>query len=368
MIVYSVVQIIAGILAGFSFHSTLDGHGQKPFLLGPGDGYSWYHVMAMEVLYTCMLCFVVLNVATARKNVGNEFYGLAIGFVIIAGGPAVGGISGGVFNPAVAFGIEVPSGQFRWSYLYTIYQLVGAGLAASLFRIVRPDDHGVVSDAENYQYNLLIMLLSEFIGTFYLCLTVGLCVLGNSPTTPWSAAAALTCMIYSLGNVSGAHFNPAVTLALVLRGESVFPAARAAPYVVVQLFGSIVAFLICKMTHHNSTFGFGPGPHAMFGWGPIASAEIMFTFVLCFVVLCVCTQQYPLKEFYGMAIGSCVTVGGFAVGAVSGGALNPAVALGATLVHMGHGGSFLNGLSFAALECLGGALAALAFRATHDVR
>merc|ERR1719262_1732376 len=139
----------------------------------------------------------------------------------------------------------------------------------------------------------------------------------------------------------------------------------------VQLMGSIVAGLVVRITHHSGTYGFGPPTPAQpnsFGWGPIAAAEIAFTFVLCFVVLCVCTTDTPLKEFYGLAIGSCVTVGGFAVGAVSGGALNPAVALGATLVHMGHGGSLVNGLSFAALECLGGALAAVAFRATYDIK
>merc|ERR1719456_338982 len=145
-------------------------------------------------------------------------------------------------------------------------------------------------------------------------------------------------------------------------------AARAAPYMLVQLLGSIAAALVVKITHHSGTYGFGPGPKATFGWGPIAAAEIAFTFVLCFVVLCVCSTDTPLKEFYGLAIGSCVTVGGFAVGAVSGGALNPAVALGATLVHLTHGGRLINGLAFVALEFLGGALAAAAFKATHTVK
>jgi len=366
--IYSVVQILAGIFAGISFRASFGGHGQKDFLLGPGEGFNWFHVMIVEVLYTCMLCFVVLNVATARKNAGNEFYGLAIGFVIVAGGYAGGGISGGAFNPAVAFGIEISSGTFGWSYLYLIYELIGAAIAAAAFFAVRPDDNGQHRDGEEFNYSLPTMLLAEFIGTFYLCLTVGLCVLGKSPATPWSAAAALMCMIFSLGNVSGANFNPAVTLALVLRGGGVMPAARAAPYMLVQTLGSILAALVVRVAHHNGTYGFGPGPKAVFGWSAIAAAEIAFTFVLCFVVLCVCTTDTPLKDFYGLAIGSCVTVGGFAVGAVSGGALNPAVAVGATLVHMGHGGNIVNGLCFAALECLGGALAAVAFRATHNVK
>jgi len=371
VLVYAVVQILAGVVAGISFHGSFGGHGQKPFLLGPGEGFNWFHVLMVEALYTCMLCFVVLNVAKARKNAGNEFYGIAIGFVIVAGGYAVGGISGGAFNPAVAFGIEISSGSFGWGYLYTIFELLGAAMAAALFYGVRPDDQqGQGREGEDFEYKLPTRLLAEFIGTFFLCLTVGFCVLQKSPATPWSAAAALMCMIFSLGNVSGANFNPAVTLALLLRGADGMQ-ANAAPYMAVQLMGSIVAGLVVRITHHSGTYGFGPPTPAApnsFGWGPIAAAEIAFTFVLCFVVLCVCTTSTPLKEFYGLAIGSCVTVGGFAVGAVSGGALNPAVALGATLVHMDHGGKLVNGLSFASLELLGGALAAVAFRATHDVK
>merc|ERR1719428_1735370 len=210
-----IVQLIAGILAGLSYWALFG----FSFNLQPGAGFGWWEVMIVEVLYTFMLCFVVLNVATAKRNEGNEFYGLAIGFVIIAGGYAGGGISGGAFNPAVAFGIEVSSGSFGWSYLYLIYELIGAGLASGLFFLVRPDDNGQYREGEDFEYKISTMLLAEFIGTFYLCLTVGLCVLGQSPATPWSAAAALMCMIFSLGSVSGANFNPAVTLALTLRGK-----------------------------------------------------------------------------------------------------------------------------------------------------
>merc|ERR1719316_656887 len=146
-----------------------------------------------------MLCFVVLNVATASKNAGNQFFGLAIGFVIIAGGYAAGNISGGAFNPAVALGIDVSSAGlgFGWGFAYTGYELVGAALAAGAFRLVRPDDFGG-SD----QYELGTKCISEFIGTFFLVLTVGLNVLNNSPAGAWSIAASLMCMIFALGNCS----------------------------------------------------------------------------------------------------------------------------------------------------------------------
>merc|ERR1719171_3012556 len=349
--VYSVVQILAGICAGLSYNAAFASLAPKPLTLGPAETFDWQQVMLVEMLYTCMLCFVVLNVATAGKNQPNEYYGLAIGFVIVAGGYAAGGISGGAFNPAVAVGIDVGGAatQFGWCFYYIAYQLIGAGLAAGLFKAVRPDEYGGSPD-----YSTAVKLTSEFIGTFYLCLTVGLCVLGKSPATPWSAAGALMCMIFALGSVSGANFNPAVSLALALRGA--LDMSTAGLYMVAQITASIVAAMVCKFAQHGQTYGFGPsGTKGGYTWSSIAVAEITFTFVLCFVVLCCCTVDSPLKQFFALAIGACVTAGGFAVGAVSGGALNPAVALGATVVHLiwGNGGHLVNGL-----ELLGGALAA----------
>merc|ERR1719281_696612 len=137
---YCAVQIVAGIVAGLSYGALFF----KVFNLEPQADFGWWEAMLAEVLYTFMLCFVVLNVATARKNEGNQFYGLAIGFVIIAGGYAAGGISGGAFNPAVALGIDVSSAGlgFGWGFAYTGYELLGSALAAGAFRIVRPDEFG----------------------------------------------------------------------------------------------------------------------------------------------------------------------------------------------------------------------------------
>merc|ERR550537_545671 len=100
-----IVQIIAGITAGLSYGALF----WNVFNLAPAKGFGWWEALLAEVLYTFMLCFVVLNVATAKKNEGNQFYGLAIGFVIIAGAYGAGAISGGCFNPAVALGIDVSS-------------------------------------------------------------------------------------------------------------------------------------------------------------------------------------------------------------------------------------------------------------------
>merc|ERR1719316_2264161 len=129
-------------------------------------------------------------------------------------------------------------------------------------------------------------------------------------------------MIYALGSCSGANFNPAVTLALLLSGRKIMPPGDAAAYMGVQILGGVCAGYMYAAMHHGATFPLSPGKG--FGFGHAAVAEIVFTFVLCFVVLCVATVKEPSKDMFGLAIASCVTAGGYAIGAVSGGSLNPA--------------------------------------------
>jgi aquaporin Z len=354
--IYCVVQIIAGICAGLSYGALFF----EVFNLEPQPGFGWWEACLAEVLYTFMLCFVVLNVATASKNSGNQFFGLAIGFVIIAGGYAAGNISGGAFNPAVAFGIDISSAGlgFGWGFAYAAYEIAGAALAALVFRVVRPDEFGGSSD-----YSLSTKLVSEFLGTFYLVLTVGLNVLGKSPAPVWSIAASLMCMIYALGNCSGAHFNPAVTVAILLSGRGKIDGKEAAAYVGVQILGGVCAAFTYAAMHHGATFPLEPGK--TFGHGHAAMAEIIFTFVLCFVVLSVATVKEPSKDFFGLAIASCVTAGGYAIGAVSGGSLNPAVSFGISTSNIISHGSFYNCLIYSVYECVGAGLAAGIFRVTH---
>merc|ERR1719460_3583705 len=174
-----------------------------------------------------------------------------LAIVIVAGGYGAGHISGGAFNPAVAMGIDLSSAflglfaghsnLFFWGPVYWLYEAIGACLAVGLFHVVRPDDFD-----ENFEgeYKLSTQLVSEFIGTFYLVLTVGLNVIGKSAAPAFSIAAALMCMIYSLGDVSGAHFSPAVTLAILLSGRQKCPPLEGACYMGVQILGGIVAAFI----------------------------------------------------------------------------------------------------------------------------
>jgi aquaporin Z len=358
--IYMLVQLLGGFCAALTYYGLYG----KTFPLGPGAGFSWTGVFVAETLYTFMLCFVVLNVACAEKtNSGNQFFGLAIGFVIVAGGYAVGGISGGAFNPAVAFGIDVIDKNIgaRWCGAYMLFEFLGAILAAALFRLVRPEEFGT----EMQINKALSCLLSEFLGTFILVVTVGFNVLGGSAAPAFSIAASLMCMIYALGNVSGAHFNPAVTLAILLsgRGKMNGGLGMAAGYMVVQILGGICAGLVYANTMGKA---FALGPVEPYGWPAAACAEIAFTFVLCFVVLSVATITAPCKDMFGLAIGSCVTVGGYAIGAVSGGSLNPAVSVGIDFSNFAVGdGKFFHSLAYTGLEFVGAAIAVGLFYITR---
>jgi len=355
--IYCGVQIVAGILAALSYSALF---GWKPFNLHPKLGFEWWQAGLAEMLYTFMLCFVVLNVATAQGTKGNQFYGLAIGFVIVAGGYGAGALSGGCFNPAVALGIDVSSfgHGFGWSLVYTGFEFLGAALAGALFRLVRPEEFG------GQAKTLSAKLLSEFLGTFMLVLTVGLNVLVGSGAGAWSIAAALMCMIYALGDVSGAHFNPAVTTAIALSGRDKQEPKEAGMYIGAQLLGGLAGALLYTAMHKGDTFPLGPGEG--YHWASAATAEIVFTFVLCYVVLTVATVKGGgLTQFFGLAIGSCVTVGGFAVGAVSGASLNPAVSFGISSSRIIGGGHFWHCVAYTIFELVGAAIASGVFRLTH---
>jgi len=362
--IYCSTQVAAGILAALTYVGLFS----DSFVLGPAKGFGWLNAGICEVLYTFMLCFVVMNVAAAKKNIQekNQYYGLAIGFVLVAGVYGAGSVSGGCLNPAVSIGIDLSSAGtwdgFGWCLAYTVFQLVGAALAAAAFSLVRPEDFSRGSSSPRVQ-----KLISEFLGTFILVLTVGLNSLGHSPAAVLSIAASLTSMIYALGDVSGAHFNPAVTLAIfVSRRDKDFTAEEAAYYVLTQLGGGLVAAGTYAGIYHGNVVPLEP--RGDFGWAAVGVAETVFTFVLCLVVLSVAvSEKTKTKDMFGFAIGSCITVGGFAIGSISGGSLNPAVSLGIAAPHIINGGGFfLNAAIYTVFELIGGVLAALVFNVTHE--
>jgi aquaporin Z len=133
-VAYMVTQFAAAVLGGLAVR-IVGGH--EPHISTAGAG----RMLLAEFLFTFALAWVVLNVATSRGTEGNSFYGLAIGFTVVAGAFAVGGISGAAFNPAIALGAMV-SGLFQWSHIwiYLIADFLGAAAAATAFLFVLPGE------------------------------------------------------------------------------------------------------------------------------------------------------------------------------------------------------------------------------------
>jgi aquaporin Z len=169
--------------------------------------------------------------------------------------------------------------------------------------------------------------LVEFIGTFFLVFTVGNTVIapGAGSLAPLAIGASLMVMVFAGGHISGGHFNPAVTLAVWIRGKC--HTKDLVPYWIAQILAAFVAaYLVGKIKMAGAA-----QPLALASWKPAFVAEFLFTFALCWVVLNVATAKGTAgNSYYGLAIGMTVMVGAFAVGGVSGGAFNPAVATGIT--------------------------------------
>ncbi len=172
--------------------------------------------------------------------------------------------------------------------------------------------------------------LTEFIGTFFLVLTIGCTVIPGAAGVipPLAISGVLLAMIYAGGHISGAHYNPAVTLGLFLRGR--FPLAEVPAYWISQFLGSTLAALAATFLYGKSGT-----PMEITNIPAALLAELLFTFALVYVVLNVATAKAnENNSFYGLAIGFTVLAGAFSVGAISGGAFNPAVTVGVGLMKL----------------------------------
>ena len=198
----------------------------------------------------------------------------------------------------------------------------------------------------------------EFIGTFFFVLTVGLTVIepGAGLAAPLAIGSVLMVMVYAGGHISGGHYNPAVTLAVWMRGRcssSDAPFYMIAQWVAAAAAGLLALYLkgmpeIAPMT-----------PNVVYA----LIVEFLFTFALAYVVLNSATSKNTAgNSFYGLAIGFTVVIAAYSAGSISGGAFNPAIALGITVMGIS---AVSNIWIFLVANFLGGAAAALVFNALN---
>ncbi len=202
-------------------------------------------------------------------------------------------------------------------------------------------------------YPLDRKLVVEFIGMFLFMFTVGMATnkAGAGALAPLAIGSALMVMVFAGGHISGGHFNPAVSTAVFLRGR--IASNEYGAYMVTQFLAAVLAGLAVRVVG-------GHEAHAVVASaGKMLIAEFLYTFALAWVVLNVATAKGTEgNSFYGLAIGFTVVVGAFAVGGISGGAFNPAIALGAMVTGLF---KWSNIWIYLLADFLGGVAAAYAF-------
>jgi aquaporin Z len=174
-----------------------------------------------------------------------------------------------------------------------------------------------------YKMNKYII---EFIGTFLLVLTVGL------SANPIAIGVVLAALVYMGGYISGAHYNPAVTLGIWIQKKIKSP--EAGIYMFVQLIAAVAAAAVYQVIHGGKMT---VSPGSKYSFGAALVAEIIFTFALVSVVLHTAVSKRTAgNHYYGIAIGFILIAGAYSVGTISGGAFNPAVGLGPNIYNFSY--------------------------------
>ena len=210
------------------------------------------------------------------------------------------------------------------------------------------------------EHTMQAKLTTEFIGTFFLTLTI--CTAAAFGTAgshaPFAIASTLMVMIYAGGHVSGAHYNPAVTISIYLRGAC--DKSDVAPYIASQVAAGVAAAL----TASNLLVPEGDVAPLVMDTGPAMAAELLFTFALAYVILNVATSESTEGNgYYGAAIAFVVLAGALTVGSISGASFNPAVT--ASLVSAGVMEAADSWVHLVP-QLAGGVLAALAFNSQRE--
>jgi len=340
------------------------------------------------LIYTGMIVLVYLNVTLSRSNnsvkAGNQFYGLAIGFAMAAGCWAAEEVSGAIMNPALALAIDFQniSDGVGSGFFYIMAQVAGACVAALAYRVMRPTegadvDHELVSSSQVSKYEGLTMpkLVAEGVGTSLIVFTFGMSTLSTKyhDARPFAAAATLLSLHYALADVSGGHFNPAVTLSVMLSGRGNCGIKQGMAYIALQTVSAALSAGIFTAINYPHTFPAIPDTSIeKYGYHAVIAVDAVYTFVVCYVALATITVspaiRTPVKRNYydGLAYGLSSAAGGFGMLNLLNSLANPALTLGEALSYAIAGeGKFWGGLFISMSQLAGAVVASCLFRFTH---
>lgn len=316
-------QVFGALIAGLVAFSLYDEHWDRIGYPSVHDKQKRSEAFTAEVLTTFILMLTVLNTAKAPATANNSYFGLAIGFVVLSGALVIGGISGACFNPAISV-LTVLHGDAGDLWVFLCGPLLGALFAGLQFRFCRQ---------EYVLFPLIVKLVQEFIGTFFISWTAALAANASLSAGNFALGCIIVALVYGGGHISGAHYNPSVTIGVYLRGlmdpPHLLHVQDMLCYIVVQIGGAFagggMAAYVQGSKNDISSPSINTDEHTKFA---ALMTEFAFTFALVLCVLMVATN-YATKgnEYFGTAIGFTVTAGAIAVGDISGGVLNPAVAI-----------------------------------------
>mmetsp|Transcript_52847 Transcript_52847/g.113236 ORF Transcript_52847/g.113236 Transcript_52847/m.113236 type:complete len:542 (-) Transcript_52847:74-1699(-) len=341
-----------------------------------GAGTSFF----LELLYTAALAGTVLAAGTSF-DAPNDYFGFAIGGVVMAAASACGPFDQGSFNPAVTFGINivnyfhsnsVQNPDFGAWVVFLLAPLGGGLLAAAIFRGTRSREYMDLELAYALQQPVLLRekLLAEFVGTFFLVLTVSVAVASSTFLAPVAIGVILSVQIYTYASVSGGLFNPAVTLAVLLSGRGKMSVPDALAYMGVQCLGATAAGAIgYGLT--DASFFFAYEANSDGNAGTSILLEIFYTGALSGAVLSTGTSWDAPNQYFGFAIGGTVLAGAFACGGFDQGSFNPAVTWGINIAHYMDSDasdtnpSFVNWVYYLTAPLAGGIFAAGIFAGTR---
>jgi len=468
---YILLQVAAGVAACGSVRLLMQK--QMP-PVQPKAFYGILDASLIEGIYSAVYCLVALNCMVSLQNnprgLRNQFFPLAVGFVMIAGGPPCSEVSGGFLNPAITLGFCILGDQghdLPRALFLAAAQAGGAMAAAIIFFLVHPEElialgigvgdglscHRIcgavqalnfcgrrkaeteedseeeIVDVEEvarrYHPPWPARIISELVGSYVVVLTFGLCAIATNRisgeeagkallftldkslnttvtgkpdeeaklvlSTPYSTGAAVLSLTYSLASVSGAHFNPAVTLAVMLSSRDPYVWAEAPTRILAQASGGMAAALTYVFVSRGQEQVVPQhlphlGPGADYTWTAVNISEMIFTLAVAYVILCMTTvtsPRYPKASStasfdFGYAIGFTVMAAGWVTQWVSGGMLNPAISLGvatAEVLQAGRAGLEPGNLTkmasallqYVGWQCAGGGLAAFLFWLAHPL-
>ena len=331
-ILYVIVQTMGGLTGGLLAYAIASPKDIKPFVPANGTGASW----AAEFLYAFALILVQQNVGTEKNSTEpNSYFGIAVAFTVLSGAAATFQISGACFNPAIGTGVDfaaiLVSGQFGLTniWIYWTAPVMGAVTASAVKFYQNHPLHGKVSGLP------LTVPLTEALGTFFIVLTASL------TNEPLAIGGMVLAMVYMGDHVSGADFNPAVSLGVAIRMGLPFNEYWKVLLIMTSQFIGAFAGALASYGISGSVTLPNGGVDAIRGISGAVVYEAIFTGLIVYVVCAVMTptrdeddpdaleeRQGHSRSYHGIAIGFIVAGGIYAGGlngGGSGGVFNPAL-------------------------------------------